>query len=91
MLSFVSLVIISLATTRTCTTESLEKPSYSVENESLQASASAELTYSFKTYPSDTCLMNGSYDCSPWSYCDSNDGTCKCYRNNADVFKCDIY
>ena len=35
--------------------------------------------------------MNGSYDCSPWSYCDSNDGTCKCYRNNEDIFKCDIH
>ena len=91
MLSFVSLVIISLATSRTSRTGSLEKPSYSVENESLQTSPSAELTYSFKTYSSDTCLMNGSYDCSPWSYCDNNDGTCKCNRNNADVFKCDTH
>ena len=37
---------------------------------------------------SQFCLYN-SHQCSPWSYCDSSDGTCQCFQNNAKLFMCD--
>lgn len=39
-----------------------------------------------------SCLENGSRPCSPWSYCDVNDGTCKCPVNNINqILECNRF
>ena len=37
-----------------------------------------------------SCQKNGSFSCSPGSYCNQSDGKCMCYGGNADTFICDL-
>ena len=90
MISFVLLVVASFDASLGYRNESSDRFNYSLNNkESNKISSLPE--FCNISYSNNSCLINESIQCPPWSYCDGNHRTCKCYRNNVDIFKCDIY